>query len=104
MEPVEVVGVVGMCRRESKTSTAMFVDEVVGNSERFCQEDRVLFVSRVFDDRGRAHRVKGCKFRRSEDGTALVELELVGNVEFLEKPWDPFSLTNLKVVNCDCRC
>jgi hypothetical protein len=104
VEPIEIVGVVGMRRWESKTSVSMFVDEVIGNGERFCEENRGFFVSCVFDDWGRAHGVEGCQFRRSENGTALVEFNLVGDVEFLEKPWDSFSLADLKVVNCDYRC
>jgi len=96
MEPVEKLREVGMVRRQHQPALAVTGDDVFDDGPRFGQQHVA-----VLDHRRRAEWVQGLVFRRGEprDGVPVIDLELIGDAEFLAEPDDPLGLRHAEMMD-----
>jgi hypothetical protein len=85
MEPIKVLGIVGMVRPQSQSTTAVRADDVVDDGRGFGQ-----YQIAVADDRRIAEWVHLSQLggRKPRDGVALIALDLIGNLQFFAEPHD----------------
>lgn len=95
MEPVEVGWVVLVRGGKGEGAIAVDVDDVFDAGSGFGEGEGA-----VLDDRSLTERIDVFDGLRGEDGGALVEVKIVGNLQFFAEPRKALGLGGLEVVDC----
>jgi len=103
MKPVEIVGEVLVRRAERETAIAVSVNDVLANGAGLGEADGVGCVGQVLEKGRCAYGVFRFELWWGEERSALIELQLVWDIEFFEEPWDALALSDLEVVHNEMR-